>query len=71
MYADGIFETVNSAGEEFGEKRLLETVRRFNECSLSELYSELLNESCRFTERDRLEDDVSLVGFRFNHALPL
>lgn len=64
MYTDGIYEVVNSQGEELGEQRLLDTVQRHVSLPLAELFSALIDDARCFSEAGEFDDDICLVGFR-------
>lgn len=69
MYTDGIHETVNAEGEEFGNERLLRAVEQYREGSLHRLFTRLVDTSCSFSQAGKLEDDVCLIGFKLNRIL--
>jgi len=60
LYTDGVTEALNGEGEEFGEKRLLEAVRRSRECALPELLAALADQARRFSPHEQ-SDDITLI----------
>ena len=62
LFTDGIYEVTNEQGEEFGQERLLEAVRRRIQVPAEQLFTELLSEVKKFSGGGEFEDDVCLVG---------
>lgn len=62
LYTDGIYEVSNAQGQEFGQERLLEAVRRRIQLPAEQLFTELLSEVQKYSGSDEFEDDVCLVG---------
>ncbi len=62
LYTDGLYEADNSAGEEYGQERLLQSVRRHSRLAPQHLFNKLLEEVERFSGTKEFEDDVCLVG---------
>jgi sigma-B regulation protein RsbU (phosphoserine phosphatase) len=62
LFTDGIYEVTNDAGEEYGQERLLQAVRKRIRLPAEELFGELLVEAQEFSGRSDFEDDVCLVG---------
>jgi serine phosphatase RsbU (regulator of sigma subunit) len=60
LYTDGITESFNSAGEEFGEQRLIEALQRHRDLSSRELLAAIVNEVQRFSPQEQY-DDVTLI----------
>lgn len=60
FYTDGISEANNDAGEEFGEKRLIEILRRNREGSSQALLAALVDEVRRFSPGEQ-QDDITLI----------
>jgi len=61
MYTDGITESRNSTGEEFGEDRLIDLVLRFEPNDAAALAEEALGAARRFSN-GHVEDDLTLVS---------
>lgn len=62
VFTDGIFEVNNESGEEFGQRRLMDAVRRRAQLPADRLFDELLTEAQRFAGTAEFQDDVCLVG---------
>jgi serine phosphatase RsbU (regulator of sigma subunit)/extradiol dioxygenase family protein len=60
LYTDGATEAFNHAGEEFGEERLTEALRRHRECSSQELLAAVTDEVRQFSP-DEQADDITIV----------
>jgi len=62
LFTDGIYEVTNAKGEEFGQGRLLQAVRKRIQKPAEALFAELLVETQEFSGRKDFEDDVCLVS---------
>ncbi|HWD91905.1 MAG TPA: SpoIIE family protein phosphatase [Verrucomicrobiae bacterium] len=62
LFTDGIYEVTNGQGEEFGQERLLQAVRKRIHVPAEKLFSELLVDVQGFSGSREFEDDVCLVG---------
>jgi catechol 2,3-dioxygenase-like lactoylglutathione lyase family enzyme len=60
LYTDGVTESVNRQGEEFGEQRLTEAVRRHQALTAQELLAAILDDIRQFNPHEQA-DDVTLV----------
>ena len=60
LYTDGVTECFNDAAEEFGERRLIEAVRRRPGLSPQALLQSILEEVQRFGAREQ-HDDITLI----------
>jgi serine phosphatase RsbU (regulator of sigma subunit) len=60
LYTDGVTESFDNQGEEFGEQRLVETVRRHREMSPQALLTATLDDIKQFSPREQ-HDDITLV----------
>lgn len=60
LYTDGITESFNSGGEEFGEQRLIAVLRRHHESCAHELLAEIVEEVRRFSPGEQY-DDITLI----------
>ena len=63
MYTEGVSEAFNEAGEEFGEKRLLEVMRSSNSASAAALLAGLSSAVQKFSNGIQA-DDLTLVVAR-------
>ena len=60
LYTDGVTEAFNDAGEEFGEQRLIEALRRNREQSPRALLARIVEEVRQFSPREQ-SDDITLI----------
>lgn len=60
LYTDGITESFDSSGEEFGECRLIEALRRHRHLSSRALADAIVNEVRAFNPHDQ-HDDITLI----------
>jgi serine phosphatase RsbU (regulator of sigma subunit) len=64
LYTDGVSEASNAAGEEFGERRLIEGLRRHRELPCQTLLTVILDEVRQFGS-DEQHDDITLIIAKF------
>lgn len=64
FYTDGVTETLDPAGEEYGEERLRSAVTRLRERSCREIREEILEDLAAFRGAGEVTDDVTLVVAR-------
>jgi serine phosphatase RsbU (regulator of sigma subunit) len=60
LYTDGITESFNDAGEEFGEQRLIEALRRHREMPSDGLLESIVDTVRRFSPQEQY-DDITLI----------
>ncbi len=60
LYTDGVTESFNSAGEEFGEQRLTQSLQRHCELSSRDLLAAIVDEVRRFSPGEQY-DDITLI----------
>jgi serine phosphatase RsbU (regulator of sigma subunit) len=60
LYTDGITESFNEAGEDFGEMRLIESLRRHRESSSQTLIASIIAEVQQFSPGEQ-HDDITLI----------
>ncbi len=60
LYTDGITEAVNEAGEEFGEQRLVEVLRKNSQCTAEGIIAAIVDEVRSFSLCEQL-DDITLI----------
>jgi serine phosphatase RsbU (regulator of sigma subunit) len=60
LYTDGITESCNRAGEEFGEQRLIDLLRVHRDLPPCDLLSAIVHEVQRFSP-DEQYDDITLI----------
>jgi len=61
LYTDGVTESSNALGEEFGEQRLVEALRRYRELSPYRLIDSIVEEVRRFGPGEQ-QDDVTIIA---------
>jgi len=61
VYSDGVSEAMNVAGEEFGEKRLIESVRGLRGRPAAEIIAGIVSDAARFSGDMPQFDDMTLV----------
>ena len=62
LFTDGLYEVNNAALEEFGQERLLATVRRHLKLPTETLFDRVLEGVQQFSQAPEFDDDVCLVG---------
>jgi serine phosphatase RsbU (regulator of sigma subunit) len=60
LYTDGMTESVNDRGEEFGEQRLIDALRRHRQLSPQALLAATLEEVQQFSPHEQ-HDDITLI----------
>ncbi len=60
IYTDGVTEAFNAAGEEFGEPRLIDALRRYRDLPPPAVISALVDEVRRFSAQEQ-HDDITLT----------
>jgi serine phosphatase RsbU (regulator of sigma subunit) len=60
LYTDGITESFNDAGEEFGEQRLIEALRQNREASPQDALESIVAQVRKFSSREQ-HDDITLI----------
>jgi serine phosphatase RsbU (regulator of sigma subunit) len=68
LYTDGVTESTNLAGEEFGEQRLIDALRRHRTLSPREMVEALVGEVQRFSPNEQY-DDITLIIARCTGTL--
>ncbi len=63
-FTDGITEPENQAGEEFGEPRLRESLRRTRDRPLPEIIATVMDEVVAWTGATALQDDMTMLVLR-------
>lgn len=63
LYTDGVTESFDASGEEFGEERLVEALQRRSELSCRELLSSVVEEIREFSPHEQ-HDDITLIVAR-------
>jgi serine phosphatase RsbU (regulator of sigma subunit) len=60
LYTDGVTESCNQAGEEFGEQHLIEALRRHRELSPQSMVAAIVDEVRQFSPHEQ-HDDITLI----------
>ena len=60
LYTDGITESFNDAGEEFGESRLVDALLRHHELPSEDLLAGIVDEVRQFSPHEQ-QDDITLI----------
>lgn len=60
LYSDGITESANDNGEEFGEPRLIEGLERHRELPAEVLLASVVDQVRQFSSGDQ-QDDITLI----------
>lgn len=68
-YTDGLSETFNDQGEEFGTERLQEYLLQYADKDLPTLHHRLFRTLDAFRGGDEYDDDITFVSMRVNAAL--
>ena len=63
IFTDGMTEAMNEEGEEFGEERLIKTLRSHGELSVSTLLINMVTSVQQFTDNQQ-GDDLTLIVAR-------
>jgi len=63
-YTDGIVESVNEYGEEFGEERLIQLVQRNRTLTAEDIQKVIVEEVVRWSFEEERDDDMTLVVAR-------
>jgi serine phosphatase RsbU (regulator of sigma subunit) len=63
LYTDGVTESFNDAGEEFGEQRLIDALKRHCESSPQMAVDSIVEDVRRFSAREQ-HDDITLIVAR-------
>ncbi len=70
FYTDGLIENTNSAGEEWGEKRLKRVLKNSNDLSATEVMERIKEKAKEFYQSQPYEDDVTLLSCRVTKPFP-
>lgn len=62
LYTDGVTESVNDSGEEFGDLRLVDALRRYRDQSPGAYVRHIIDEVQRFGRREQHDDITVLVA---------
>ena len=65
LYTDGITEHQNREGTLFGDDRFHELLEKMTDRPLAELVTGVYREVMSFGEGEKIQDDITLLGFEF------
>ncbi|MGZ0657042.1 SpoIIE family protein phosphatase [Coraliomargarita sp. W4R53] len=65
-FTDGIVESCNPDGEEFGMKRVIERFRELSSKPINETIHTLNDEVAQYTESPDQQDDITILGFELS-----
>jgi phosphoserine phosphatase RsbU/P len=60
-YTDGITESVNEWGEEFGEQRIIDLAQKYRSLTGNELQTEIVRQVLSWTHEEERDDDMTLI----------
>ena len=66
MYTDGITEAMNASGEEFGEERLLDLLKKNREKSILDIRETIIKKVQEFSIKRVREDDMTLLVCKYD-----
>jgi len=69
LYTDGITEAMNDMREQFGEKRLVEFIKKYHHLPASDFKQKLNNEITTFTKGYPQSDDITFVVIKLEMSL--
>jgi sigma-B regulation protein RsbU (phosphoserine phosphatase) len=67
-YTDGITESLNEKGEEFGEDRLIQVIQKNSKLDADQMKSEIVKEVLSWTYAEERQDDMTLVVAKMSKA---
>jgi sigma-B regulation protein RsbU (phosphoserine phosphatase) len=70
LFTDGVLEAENQSGEPFFENRLMEIIGLKSQDPLESLLDGVLSSVLAFSEGQRFDDDVCLLGFELTRGVP-
>ena len=62
LYTDGVTESFNASGEEFGEERLLDALRRYRDLPTGPLLDSIVDDVRRFSPHEQYDDITMIVA---------
>jgi len=68
LYSDGVTESPNSAGEEFGDERLLDSLRRHRTLDACAMAKGIVKDVSQFSAGDQFDDITLIVAKRIGMA---
>lgn len=68
LYTDGVTESFNDAGEEFGEQKLIEAVQKRRELAPKAVIESIVDEVRQFSPHEQ-QDDITVIVAKCRHAI--
>jgi sigma-B regulation protein RsbU (phosphoserine phosphatase) len=68
LYTDGITETMNARNEEFGEERLIATLKANKDKNVYDIRKAIIQEVQKFSARKAQDDDMTLLVCKFEES---
>lgn len=66
VYTDGVVEAENESGEDFTEKRMVDTLNRYKDCNEQLLVENMKKSVLDFTGNADRFDDITMMAFKVN-----
>jgi serine phosphatase RsbU (regulator of sigma subunit) len=60
LYPDGVCDSFNEAGEDFGEQRLIEAIWKYHELSPQPMLAAIVDEIRQFSPHEQ-HDDITMI----------
>jgi sigma-B regulation protein RsbU (phosphoserine phosphatase) len=64
FYTDGVTETYNGKGEEFGQSRVVEVIKAYRDRPAAEILQKLYDEIIKFAAETHIFDDLTMVALK-------
>jgi serine phosphatase RsbU (regulator of sigma subunit) len=68
LYTDGVTESPNAAGEEFGDEQLLDSMRRHNALGACAMAQAVVEDVAQFSAGDQFDDITLIIAKRLGYA---
>lgn len=62
LFTDGLFEVFNQNREEFGEEKIINSIKAYSDKEIKEVFSEIMKDLEIFSGKGNLQDDISFIG---------
>lgn len=66
VYTDGVVEAENESGEDFTEKRMVDTLNKYKDCNEQLLMENMKKSVLDFTGNADRFDDITMMAFKVN-----
>jgi hypothetical protein len=71
LYSDGVLEAEDLSGDQFGEDRLLSTIKEHSDLPCTQICGQIVNRVRAFTQIKSLQDDLTVVLVRVTMKTPV